>query len=117
MKPERILVCGGREFSDFNGLSRTLSECARFFAPDYVLIHGGARGADMLAHQWAFFQGCAVIRMDANWDYYGKRAGSLRNEWMLKYAKPDLVIAFPGGTGTKNMIDSATKAGVQVYAL
>ena len=33
---------------------------------------------------------------------------------MLMEGKPDLVVAFPGGAGTANMIKQARKAGVEV---
>lgn len=33
---------------------------------------------------------------------------------MLKEGKPDLVIAFPGGNGTKDMVTKARKAGIEV---
>lgn len=57
------------------------------------------------------------MRMDANWDFYAKRAGSIRNGWMLKWAQPELVIAFPGGIGTANMKEQAYQAGVPVHAV
>jgi predicted Rossmann-fold nucleotide-binding protein len=37
----------------------------------------------------------------------------MRNARMLTY-KPDLVIAFPGGRGTEDMISQARTAGVTV---
>jgi len=43
---------------------------------------------------------------------YKNAAGPIRNQWMLKYGKPDLVLALPGGAGTASMIDLASKAGV-----
>jgi hypothetical protein len=33
---------------------------------------------------------------------------------MLEEGKPDLVVAFPGGTGTANMVKQARAAGVEV---
>ena len=45
----------------------------------------------------------------------GKRAGPLRNQRMLDEGKPDLVVAFPGGGGTKDMVRRAVKAGVSVH--
>jgi ABC-type Fe3+-hydroxamate transport system substrate-binding protein len=44
---------------------------------------------------------------------YGPSAGPIRNGRMLEY-KPDLVIAFPGGRGTANMVKQARKAGIAV---
>jgi hypothetical protein len=36
---------------------------------------------------------------------------------MLMEGKPDLVVAFPGGRGTANMIEQARKAGVEVLEI
>jgi hypothetical protein len=33
---------------------------------------------------------------------------------MLRFGKPQLLVAFPGGAGTENMIDQANAAGVDV---
>lgn len=112
---KRILVCGGRDYNDQKEATRILDECAKFFSPDFCLIHGGCRGADRAAHTWAFFKGCPVIEMKSNWNFYGKAAGSIRNGWMLKYASPDLVIAFPGGYGTADMLRQARAAGIDTY--
>jgi hypothetical protein len=43
------------------------------------------------------------------------KAGPLRNYQMLEEGKPDLVVAFPGGGGTKDMVRRAVKAGVSVH--
>ena len=34
---------------------------------------------------------------------------------MIEYAMPDLVIAFPGGTGTANMIKQSKAASIDVF--
>lgn len=38
----------------------------------------------------------------------------MRNQWMLEFGQPELVVAFGGGRGTQNMVDSATNAGIKV---
>jgi hypothetical protein len=48
----------------------------------------------------------------ANWDKYGKAAGGIRNQQMLDENEIDTAVAFPGGTGTKDMIKKARKAGI-----
>lgn len=123
----RILVCGGRDFDDYPLLNSTLNDiCDEFnlwFTPDkYMnclpkiecLIHGGAKGADMWADYWAVHNWVPILEFKANWDLHGKSAGPIRNKQMLDEGKPDLVIAFPGGRGTANMIQQARKAGVKV---
>lgn len=107
----RILVCGGREFNDYNLLSETLNP---YIHDGLVIIHGAARGADTLAGSWAKDNGFETEEYPADWDKYGKRAGYIRNVQMLNEGKPDLVIAFPGGKGTEMMIDLANAAKVSV---
>jgi hypothetical protein len=50
------------------------------------------------------------------WRMFGKRAGILRNERMLKEFKPDIVLAFPlpQSRGTVHMMEIARAAGVPV---
>ena len=109
----RILVCGGRDFSDEKALRYAMNSVAAG-AEDVVIIHGGARGADSLAGAIAEKVGVPVEVFPADWEKYGKRAGFLRNTQMLVEGKPDVVIAAPGGKGTAMMVDIARKAGVRV---
>lgn len=44
----------------------------------------------------------------------GKAAGPIRNQHMIDTAKPDLVVSFPGGAGTADMVRRAKAAGVRV---
>lgn len=111
----RILVCGGRDYENLEQFQRAMWYARQWFAPAFCIIQGGARGADRKAKDWGVMHGVPVIAMDANWTFYDKKAGTLRNTWMLDWAQPDLVIAFPGGTGTKNMVDQARKRGVDVW--
>lgn len=108
----RILITGGRSFTDERLLFAQLDRLhdAHSFS---LLIHGDARGADRLAGDWALQRGIEVLSCPADWRRHGRAAGMLRNKQMLKY-EPELLVAFPGGTGTKNMITLARDAGIQV---
>jgi hypothetical protein len=109
----RILVCGGRNFLDYEAIMFFLS---RFNPKESVLIHGHAQGADQLAMHYATLTGWSDIRgYPANWRVHGKAAGPIRNKRMLDDGKPDLVIAFAGGKGTDSMTKLARKAGVLVW--
>lgn len=112
---ERVLICGGRNFDDFNYMGKVLDACKPYVIHSFIVIHGGASGADTMAGMWAEANGVPQLVMRAYWGYFKKKAGHIRNHWMLDYAKPDLVIAFPGGDGTANMIKIAREAGIDVY--
>lgn len=106
-----VLVCGGRRYSNRDYVFDTLDEIA---ADITLLIHGGAPGADTLANEWAKSRNVQCECYPAVWDMHGKAAGPLRNQRMLDEGKPDLVIAFPGGVGTADMVQRAERAGVEV---
>jgi hypothetical protein len=109
----RVLVCGGRDFSDTHLLYDILDELHTERLID-VVIEGDARGADRIAGYWAKKNRVDLRLFPANWEKCGKKAGYLRNKQMLEEGKPDLVIAFPGGRGTANMVKLAKDAGVEV---
>lgn len=109
----RVLVCGGRDYTDEQFVFRTLD---RVHAKHTInlIIEGGARGADRYARAWAIAHDVACDTEEANWNEYGRAAGFIRNTAMLK-SNPDVVIAFPGGPGTANMMKQAKLAGVLVW--
>jgi hypothetical protein len=117
---KRILVCGGRDFTDYRLLCKTLD--GLFPAPmlppnDTVIIHGDAAAADRLAGQWATNKMLKVERYPADWAKHGRAAGPIRNKQMLEEDKPDLAVAFPSGRGTANMMKQAREAGVPVRVI
>lgn len=109
----RVIVCGGRDYHNQTHLFAWLDKFHKSF-PITELIEGGAKGADKLAKDWARKNKITVIEVQALWTKFGNRAGPIRNQLMLDY-NPDAVIAFPGNTGTANMIYIARKAGIKVY--
>lgn len=106
----RVLVCGGRLYQDYARVTEELQDLGHIS----LLIHGGARGADSCGAKYANAHGIPVREFRANWDRYGKRAGPIRNQEMLREGAPDFVVAFPGGEGTKDMIKRVQKAGIQM---
>lgn len=109
----RVLVCGGRDYRDADHVWNTLCDLDANERIDCV-IHGAATGADHEGMIWAQGNDRLHAPFAAEWERYGKKAGPLRNERMLRDGKPDLVVAFPGGRGTANMVAQAQLAGVRV---
>jgi hypothetical protein len=110
-----LLVCGGRDYMDQAHVRRVLDEIhAR--TPILRLIEGGSTGADRAAKWWAQQQVPPVAphSFPAAWyrRLYGSNAGAVRNAEQLREGKPTHVLAFPGGSGTDDMIDKSTTAGV-----
>ncbi len=106
----KILVCGGRKFEGLHHIERILDP---YLKERPHIIHGGANGADTLAGDYAHMNYLVCTVYPAQWPTYGGRAGPLRNQQMLDEGKPDLVIAFPGGAGTADMVRRSKKAGIK----
>ena len=118
-----IVACGGRD------LIISDQDCARSMlavVPGcnvHLLIHGNAKGADAAIAGAAYQLGWPCIGISADWLKHGKAAGPIRNQQLLQLAiekaialqSPTqeqisiLVIAFPGGKGTADLIQQARK--------
>lgn len=112
----KVLICGGRDFNDYRFFDEWMTwwYSTRCENTALTIISGKASGADSLALGWAKYINALVEEYPANWGKYNKQAGPIRNVYMLTEGKPDIVIAFPGGKGTKHMVDISKKAGVLV---
>jgi hypothetical protein len=119
----KALICGGRENNKETDEKRLFAYMDQFVSDEAAnghatvcIVHGGARGTDTSAERWAKVRGISsqVVRIKrSDWKKYGLGAGPMRNAKMLAL-KPDVVIAFPGGNGTKDMIKQARAANVRV---
>ncbi len=126
----KIAMIGSRVFNDEH-LIRTEVMGWFYGQPiQHEFVSGGAKGADSIAEHWVDYlneekyiewknpnstQPSRVKTKKTiflpDWDKYGKRAGFIRNELIIKEA--DLVIAFWDGQskGTKHSIDLAIAQG------
>lgn len=110
----RVLVCGGRDYDDRDHIWNTLTAINSERRIN-LIIHGAATGADSEGMLWAqSMLGRKHAPFVADWKKHGRAAGPIRNQRMLDEGKPDLVVAFPGGRGTADMVRRARAAGVEV---
>ena len=110
MKPYIVLVTGGRRFTDATAVEEALGSFLG--RQGLMVLQGGSSGADSLAREWCKTNDVPCLTLTAHWDR-GPSAGPVRNARML-WLSPDIVLAFPGGTGTDSMLKLAGEAGVPV---
>jgi hypothetical protein len=113
----KVLVCGGSKYANRERVFEVLTALNENYGITH-LIHGDCpTGADSFAKAW-FRQNPSVPYQSgypAKWDEYGRsEAGFKRNKLMFEESKPDLVVAFPGGRGTRSMVAIAKIGGCQV---
>lgn len=104
-----VLVCGGREFTNYELICRILDQINIL-----RIVEGEQRGADLLAREYAVNNQIPFRAFPANWAKFGRAAGSIRNKQMLDEGLPNLVVAFPGGIGTANMIRQSRERSIEV---
>ena len=110
----RVLVCGGRDGLDAEYVEKTLDRVLAARGPFDRLIHGDARGVDRTAGKWARDNHILEWEFLPEWHRVEASDGQSCNQRMVAEGAPDLVIAFPGGVGTANMVEVAKAAGVEV---
>ncbi|MBK5540799.1 DUF2493 domain-containing protein [Pseudomonas sp. TH05] len=112
----RILICAGRHYADTH-LCRRVLEAFQRMHEVRVLIHGGSQFLGAEIEDWAREIGADIVRYPPNWQLHGKHAERLRNAFMLKDSRPDLVIALPGGEDTEELLARAKAQGIQTLSV
>lgn len=109
----KVLVCGGRDYDNWYKVDKTLQRLYTGTG-EFIIIEGGAKGADFLARVWAVYNDIEYIEVPADVKKYGSpKAFFIRNQEMADM-KPDICVAFPGGTGTADMVSRCRKQNILV---
>jgi len=121
------LVCGGRDYQRSPDFIQGMHSAIQHFG--YKAVISGSRnppgltlpdihsafGVDDMAMAYARDYHLPARNFPADWDRFGNAAGPIRNKRMLDEGKPDMILAFPGGRGTRNMIEKGLAAGIPVH--
>jgi len=113
--PERVLVCGGRDYSDQAMLFGVLDMLAEERVINAIIQGDCPTGADHLARMWAISRNHHFDRFPADWDKHGRAAGPIRNQRMIDEGRPTMGLAFKGGRGTADMARRLRAAGIPVH--
>ncbi len=115
-EPLRVIVAGGRKYTDYGQMRRTLIDL--YDSTEAMeIVHGGAKGADTLAGQFAAELGRRCKVFPADWSNHGRTAGPIRNIAMAEYA--DELVAFWDGAsrGTHHMIKTALSNRLKTHVI
>lgn len=112
----RVIIAGGREVKGEKAdtLVRDAIANSGWTREIVEVIHGAASGIDSAAHRVC--SGVWTVKpVPADWDIHGKSAGPIRNRKMAGMADALIAVWDGKSRGTKNMIETAQKMGLQVY--
>lgn len=108
----KLLVCGSRTINNsewiFSEIEKYISESNLQYS-DIHIIEGEASGVDKISKQFAQSKNIPVIEMKADWKAYGRAAGPIRNEQMVRLCDQCLILWDGKSRGTKNDIDLCDK--------
>ena len=109
----KLLVCGSRGITDAHWVKSQIDSYWYWNLAcyeDLIMIEGAARGVDLIAKEYAEENNWTQIKeYPAEWDKYGKSAGPIRNEIMVKEADEVLVLWDGSSHGTLNDIHLCEK--------
>jgi hypothetical protein len=117
MKVSAVIIAGGRNVR-LNELQRNALARLLIRFPESTVMSGGASGADTDGVEVASGLGLEIHVEHADWTTYGRSAGIRRNAVLVKLALNRgraVLIAFPGGRGTEDMVTRCRRAGLMVF--
>lgn len=114
----KIAIVGSRNFNDYSTLKKYINnklEELDIINDVDTIVSGGAKGADSLGERYAEEYSLEKIIFPAEWNKYGKRAGFIRNEYIIQNC--DVCFAFWDGEshGTKHDIDLCKQYNKDCY--
>lgn len=108
----KTIIAGSRSICKYSIVKKAI-EKSRFEIT--TVISGGAIGVDTLGEDYGAELSIPIIKMPAEWDKYGRKAGHLRNEQMADIAEALIAIWDGVSRGTMHMINIAKKKGLKVF--
>lgn len=110
-----VVIAGGRDIVVPSKAIQKSLEAIGFDPSKDSIISGGASGVDTCAETYCTENSIPFKVYKADWDFYGKSAGPIRNSLMAKDA--DHLILFWDGKskGSKNMKSEMESLGKPVF--
>lgn len=105
----KLAIVGSRSFNDKAFIDKLLNDYKFIFGLPYEVISGGAIGIDTFGENWAKENNIETRIFKPDWAKYGKKAGFIRNEDIIKNCDVCLAIWDGESHGTKNDIELCEK--------
>ena len=110
----KLAIVGSRDFVDYDLLRQKALELFEIGKIDKI-ISGGARGADTLAERFADEFNIPKEIHPADWKTYGRAAGYIRNQRIVRCCDELIAFWMNNSSGTKHSIELAKQAGKKVH--
>lgn len=113
----KLIIAGGRNVTDLD--SESIQAFINYLEIEGIteIVSGTAKGVDRAGEEYAKDKNIPLKQFPANWAYYGKAAGHIRNKEMADYADALLIIWDGKSRGSKNMKETMIKLGKPFYEI
>ena len=108
----KTIIAGSRTIVDKIFIKKAIRN-SKFIITE--IVSGGARGVDSIAIEIAKEWSIEYVVFPAQWNIYGKSAGFIRNKQMAEYSDALIAIWDGESRGTLNMIETASKFGLEIF--
>lgn len=108
----KTIIAGSRQGVTLKDVEEAMAKCGWVITS---VVSGCARGVDTMGAMIAERRGIPVHEYPADWETYGKSAGSFRNGQMANNAEALIAVWDGKSKGTQNMIKGATARGLRVF--
>jgi hypothetical protein len=100
----KLAVVGSRAITDEALIFNSIHSITEGVLDNLTIISGGARGVDSIAAKWAKQNNVPLIVFNADWNTFGKSAGMIRNNDIIRECDTVLAIWDGKSKGTHHSI-------------
>lgn len=97
----KLIIAGSRTLTV--DIAEIYALCNHFNLQPTEIVSGTAKGIDSCGEDFAKFANLKLKQFPADWDFYGKKAGYIRNYQMAEYADVLLLIWDGKSLGSASM--------------
>jgi len=115
----KLLIAGSRGIikTHEGGVHHIISDLVEKYRLDVTeVVHGGARGIDLMGGRWANKRDLPVVEMVPEWTK-GKQAGLVRNGKMVEYCDFAMVFWDGHSKGTEDTARKMIKSGKPLWLM
>lgn len=110
----KVIIAGSRTINNYKAILDAVSLSKLDISE---VVSGGASGVDSTGKHWADLHNIPVKRFPANWEFYGKSAGFIRNGEMAEYADALILVWDGESKGSKHMLAAMRRRKKPIYEM
>ena len=113
----KLAIVGSRAYVDKTAFEETVEQWIEENGLPQCIVTGDASGADAMAREYAGAHSIKLVVHRAEWSRYGRAAGPIRNNSIVKGCTAMIAFLAADGAGTRDSIAKAKAAGLEPHVI